>query len=79
MKDLGERCGRLIGPTLEPDEEALQAVTSMVPLKRWGRASDVGGIMLFLCGLGGNYVTGSIIPLDGGVSTNCGDDVSDPD
>lgn len=57
-----------------PDEVTHQAVTEMVPLKRWGAASDVAGAILFLCGRGGAYVTGTVIPVDGGVATNCGGD-----
>lgn len=57
-----------------PDEVTHRAVTDMVPLKRWGAPSDVAGAILFLCGLGGAFVTGAIIPVDGGVATNCGGD-----
>jgi NAD(P)-dependent dehydrogenase (short-subunit alcohol dehydrogenase family) len=57
-----------------PDEAAYEVVRDMVPLRRWGKPSDIAGGMLFLCGLGGAYVTGTIIPVDGGVATNCGDE-----
>lgn len=57
-----------------PDEVTHKAVTDMVPLRRWGTVSDVAGVTLFLCGRGGAYVTGTVIPVDGGVATNCGGD-----
>ncbi|WP_244273365.1 SDR family oxidoreductase, partial [Pseudovibrio sp. POLY-S9] len=28
---------------------------------------DIAGATLFLCGKGGSYVTGEVIPLDGGI------------
>ena len=46
--------------------------TDNVPLKRWGELKDMAGIILFLCGAGGSYVTGAVIPVDGGLTTNSG-------
>jgi NAD(P)-dependent dehydrogenase (short-subunit alcohol dehydrogenase family) len=46
------------------------AATSGVPLGRWGDPRDVAGALLFLCGAGGAYMTGAIIPLDGGVTVS---------
>ena len=37
-----------------------------VPLGRVGRPEDMAGAVLFLCGRGGAYTTGAILPLDGG-------------
>jgi NAD(P)-dependent dehydrogenase (short-subunit alcohol dehydrogenase family) len=38
-----------------------------VPLGRVGRAEDIAGATLFLCGRGGAYTTGEIVPLCGGI------------
>ena len=35
---------------------------------RLGRADDIAGALLFLCGRGGAYTSGAIIPVDGGGS-----------
>ena len=53
------------------DEQAA-FVGSRVPLGRIGAPSDIGAATLFLCGRGGAYVTGAILPLDGGQSAQHG-------
>ncbi|MEM9050021.1 MAG: SDR family oxidoreductase [Pseudomonadota bacterium] len=48
--------------------EAQQArVGANVPLGRVGLPSDIAAATLFLCGAGGAYVSGAILPLDGGM------------
>jgi len=37
------------------------------PLKRIGRAGDMGGIAVFLASDAGSYLNGAIIPVDGGI------------
>jgi NAD(P)-dependent dehydrogenase (short-subunit alcohol dehydrogenase family) len=53
------------------DDESRQAVESMVPLRRIGRPDDAAGLTIFLCSRAGSYLTGAVIPLDGGI-TGCG-------
>ena len=53
------------------DDEAREAVESMVPLRRIGRPDDAAGLTIFLCSRAGAYLTGAVIPLDGGI-TGCG-------
>jgi len=38
-----------------------------VPLGRVGALEDIAGATLFLCGKGGSYVTGAVLPLCGGI------------
>jgi NAD(P)-dependent dehydrogenase (short-subunit alcohol dehydrogenase family) len=38
-----------------------------VPLGRIGRAEDIAGVAVMLASRAGAYVTGAIIPVDGGV------------
>ena len=47
-----------------------EMVASGIPLGRIGRPEDVIGAVLFLSSQAGSYLTGAIIPLDGGLSTN---------
>jgi NAD(P)-dependent dehydrogenase (short-subunit alcohol dehydrogenase family) len=43
-------------------------VGANVPLGRIGRPEDLAAATLFLCGRGGGYVSGAILPVDGGMS-----------
>jgi NAD(P)-dependent dehydrogenase (short-subunit alcohol dehydrogenase family) len=51
--------------------ESRAAVEHLVPLGRIGRPDDVAGLTLFLSSRAGSYLTGAVIPLDGGI-TGCG-------
>ncbi len=54
------------------DAENRKKVAADVPFGRLGEPRDVAGTVLFLCGLGGAYTTGGIIPVDGGISVEAG-------
>ncbi len=47
-----------------------EMVASGVPLRRIGRAEDAAGAVIFLASRAGSYLTGAVIPLDGGMSTH---------
>jgi NAD(P)-dependent dehydrogenase (short-subunit alcohol dehydrogenase family) len=51
--------------------DARELVEQMVPLGRIGRPDDVAGLARFLASRAGSYLTGIVIPLDGGI-TGCG-------
>jgi len=51
------------------DEKLASAVTQGVPLGRLGRPEDFAGLILCLCGISGAYISGAIIPLDGGMNS----------
>jgi NAD(P)-dependent dehydrogenase (short-subunit alcohol dehydrogenase family) len=53
----------------EPD--ALQAIEGHVPLGRIGRQDDIAGTVIFLSSAAGAYVTGAVLPVDGGI-VSCG-------
>jgi NAD(P)-dependent dehydrogenase (short-subunit alcohol dehydrogenase family) len=46
-------------------------VARMVPLGRIGRPDDAAGLTIFLASRAGSFLTGAVIPLDGGI-TGCG-------
>lgn len=48
------------------DEQA-KRVGKGVPLGRIGTPDDIAGATLYLCSKAGSYVTGAILPLDGGI------------
>ena len=51
------------------DEERSEFVHSSNPRKRIGTAQDIAGAVIFLSSRAGAYTTGTVIPVDGGVST----------
>jgi NAD(P)-dependent dehydrogenase (short-subunit alcohol dehydrogenase family) len=53
------------------DPESRAVVEQQVPLGRIGRPDDIVGLTLFLASRAGSYMTGTVIPLDGGI-TGCG-------
>jgi len=57
------------------DEDMRSKVGKDVPLKRVGRDEDIAGCMLFLCGKGGAYITGAIIPVSGGINVMSGPNI----
>lgn len=46
-----------------------EAIAARAPLKRIGRPDDVAGTARFLASRAGAYLTGAIIPVDGGIAT----------
>jgi NAD(P)-dependent dehydrogenase (short-subunit alcohol dehydrogenase family) len=50
--------------------EAGQALVKRIPQRRLGRMSDLDAPLLMLCGAGAAYITGAVIPIDGGHSVN---------
>jgi NAD(P)-dependent dehydrogenase (short-subunit alcohol dehydrogenase family) len=61
---------RMMAFALE-DPEARAAVAASVPLGRIGEPDDVAGTTIFLVSRAGAYLTGAVIPVDGGI-TGCG-------
>lgn len=51
------------------DDQAIK-VGQGVPLGRIGTPDDIAAATLYLCGKSGSYVTGLILPLDGGLSVH---------
>jgi NAD(P)-dependent dehydrogenase (short-subunit alcohol dehydrogenase family) len=39
------------------------------PLGRIGRPDDMAGVAVYLSSRAGSYVTGAVIPVDGGIAT----------
>ncbi|MET0190587.1 MAG: SDR family oxidoreductase [Pseudonocardia sediminis] len=57
---------KMMRATLEAAGDEIAATS---PLGRIGRPSDVAGATIFLSSPAGAYVTGAVIPVDGGIST----------
>jgi NAD(P)-dependent dehydrogenase (short-subunit alcohol dehydrogenase family) len=57
------------------DAETRDKVGADVPLGRVGTDTDIAGCMLFLCGKGGSYITGAVIPVSGGINVMSGPNI----
>jgi NAD(P)-dependent dehydrogenase (short-subunit alcohol dehydrogenase family) len=55
---------------LAPTPAAMRSVAAGVPLGRLGQKQDVANLVLFLASPWASYITGAVIPVDGGWSTN---------
>jgi NAD(P)-dependent dehydrogenase (short-subunit alcohol dehydrogenase family) len=53
---------------LAPTQETRAAVTATVPLARWGTPADVANACLLLASPLADYITGVVLPVDGGWS-----------
>ncbi len=57
---------RMMKATLEA---AGDGMTRMMPLRRIGRPDDMAGPAIFLCSRAGSFMTGTVVPVDGGIAT----------
>jgi NAD(P)-dependent dehydrogenase (short-subunit alcohol dehydrogenase family) len=53
------------------DPATRQAVDATIPLGRFGQPDEIAGMSIFLGSRAGRYITGAIIPVDGGL-VGCG-------
>jgi NAD(P)-dependent dehydrogenase (short-subunit alcohol dehydrogenase family) len=54
------------------EDKGSARVAARVPAGRLGRPEDIAGAIQFLCGAGGAYITGAILPLSGGINVATG-------
>jgi 3-oxoacyl-[acyl-carrier protein] reductase len=59
---------RKVAEEMPDTEEFLAGLARVIPLKRLGTADDVAGIALFLASDLSAYVSGAILPADGGLA-----------
>ena len=57
---------KMMAATLEAFGDQIAA---SAPLKRIGRPDDMAGVVVYLSSRAGAYVTGAVIPVDGGRAT----------
>jgi NAD(P)-dependent dehydrogenase (short-subunit alcohol dehydrogenase family) len=63
--------GWIVTPLTQPlvdDAGRRQAIVDRTPLGRWGEPDDVVGAVQFLCSPAAGFITGVVLPVDGGFS-----------
>jgi NAD(P)-dependent dehydrogenase (short-subunit alcohol dehydrogenase family) len=52
--------------SLQDDGERSAAILARTPLGRWAEPADIAGAVVFLCSPAARFVTGVVLPVDGG-------------
>jgi NAD(P)-dependent dehydrogenase (short-subunit alcohol dehydrogenase family) len=50
----------------QADKARSDAIVARTPFGRWGKPEDVGGAVVFLCSEAAGFITGTVLPVDGG-------------
>jgi 2-deoxy-D-gluconate 3-dehydrogenase len=59
-----------INQVVHNDADRFAAITSRIPLGSWGQPNDMTGAAVFLASPASDYVTGLVLPVDGGFLAN---------
>jgi NAD(P)-dependent dehydrogenase (short-subunit alcohol dehydrogenase family) len=51
---------------LQDDPQRSAAIVARTPLARWGEPDDIAGAAVFLCSPAARFITGVVLPVDGG-------------
>ncbi|MCB2353447.1 SDR family oxidoreductase [Clostridium estertheticum] len=57
---------KLTADMKEKNPKQYEEITGRIPKHRWGQAEDLKGLSVFLSSEASSYITGAIIPVDGG-------------
>lgn len=59
-----------INKVVQNDADRFASITSRIPLGRWGQPDDLTGVAVFLSAPASDYITGVVMPVDGGFLAN---------
>lgn len=51
---------------MEVNPKQYEEITSRIPAGRWGKMEDLQGLAVFLASDASAYISGAVIPVDGG-------------
>jgi len=54
--------------TLQDDPARSAGLIERTPMKRWGKTEELAPLVLFLCSESASFMTGAVVPIDGGYS-----------
>jgi meso-butanediol dehydrogenase/(S,S)-butanediol dehydrogenase/diacetyl reductase len=57
---------------LQSFPELHEELRRTIPLQRWGRPEEIAAVIAFLTSADASFITGAIVPVDGGVTANTG-------
>lgn len=53
---------------LREDAARNNEILARTPMRRWGHPEEIAAVVAFLCSLAASFMTGAIVPVDGGYS-----------
>jgi 3-oxoacyl-[acyl-carrier protein] reductase len=53
--------------TIRTDEKFAAAMMARIPLRRWAEPEEIAGAFVFLASDAASYITGQVLPVDGGM------------